>query len=217
MPSADVTELRLDSYVRRDGPRAVLLLLHGGQERNAEPVLNKHASWWRMALLARSLKRFAQRENLDLNLLQYRLRGWNGPADPDPVRDTREALDRLRAERPGLPVVLVGHSMGGRTACRVADDPAVRGVVGLAPWLPEGEPNDAIERKSLYVLHGTADKWTSTRWSEDFVERSQPLASVATWQSLPGAGHFMFRRVLTWRGFVEDSVRTILAETTGAA
>ena len=38
-----------------------------------------------------------------------------------------------------MPVVVLGHSMGGRTACRVADHDLVRGVVALAPWLPPGE------------------------------------------------------------------------------
>lgn len=210
-----MTDARIDPYVRLETPRASILMLHGGQESNTEPVRNKHASWWRMALLARSLRGFAKEDGLDLDLLQYRLRGWNNAHDPAPVRDARETLERMRAERPGVPVVLVGHSMGGRTACRVADDPAVLGVVGLAPWLPPGEPHQAIAGKALHVLHGTADRWTSPRASRDFVERSRALATSATWDSLPGAGHFMFRQVSTWRRFVEDSVRKILDDSTG--
>ncbi|MGA8852115.1 MAG: alpha/beta fold hydrolase [Aeromicrobium sp.] len=210
-----MNDVRLDSYVRLETPRASLLMLHGGQERNTEPVRNKHASWWRMALMARSLRGFATEDNLDLDLLQYRLRGWNSSHDPAPVRDTRETLERVRAERPGVPIVLVGHSMGGRTACRVADDPAVVGVVGLAPWLPAGEPHHAIAGKSLHVMHGTADRWTSPRASHDFVERSRAAATHVSWEPLPGAGHFMFRQRSTWRRFVEDSVRKILDDSTG--
>lgn len=205
-----MNEVRVDTYVRLETPRATVLLLHGGQQSNIEPVRDKHASWWRMALLARSLRGFAEEDSLALDLLQYRLRGWNSAHDPSPVQDARETLERLRVERPGVPVVLVGHSMGGRTACRVADDPTVLGVVGLAPWLPQGEPNHAIAGKALHVLHGSADRWTSPRLSHEFVERSRATASAATWESLPGAGHFMFRQVATWRRFVEDSVRRIL-------
>lgn len=190
-----------------------MLLLHGGQERNLEPVENKHASWWRMALLARSLHTFADQHDLSLSLLQYAQRGWNSPSDPAPVRDARWALDRLTAEHPGVPVVLVGHSMGGRTACRAADDPAVVGVVGLAPWLPPGEPNRGIEGRHLRVLHGTADRWTSAAASKAYVERSRGFTASASWTPLPGAGHFMVRRVSTWRRFVEDSVTEILTAT----
>jgi len=204
---------RLDRYTTPDSPRAIVLLLHGGQQRNVEPVENKHASWWRMALMARSLRRFARRNEIALSLLQYRLRGWNSETDPAPVRDARWALEQLAAEHPGVPVVLVGHSMGGRTACRAADDPAVVGVVGLAPWLPPGEPNDAIAGRYLRVLHGTTDRWTSPAASKAYVERSRHLAASATWHPLEGAGHFMARHLSTWRRFVEDSVTEILTAT----
>lgn len=185
-------------------------MLHGGQERNLEAVDNKHASWWRMALLARALRGFAEEHDLAVSLLQYRQRGWNSPSDPAPVRDARWALDELTSQHPGVPIVLVGHSMGGRTACRVADDPAVIGVVGLAPWLPPGEPNRTIAGRHLRVLHGTADRWTSPAASQAYVERSRLIAASATWAALQGAGHFMFRRVSRWNRFVEDSVTDIL-------
>jgi alpha-beta hydrolase superfamily lysophospholipase len=204
---------RLDRFIAPDSPRAIVLLLHGGQERSLEPVENKHASWWRMALMARSLRRFGRRHELALTLLQYGQRGWNSPSDPSPVRDARWALDQLTAEHPGVQVVLVGHSMGGRTACRAADHPAVIGVVGLAPWLPPAEPNRAIALRHLRVLHGTADRWTSSAASKAYVERSLGVAASASWTPLEGAGHFMVRRLSTWRRFVEDSVTEILTAT----
>lgn len=187
-----------------------MLLLHGGQERSVDPVENKHSSWWRMALMARSLRRYAKAGDLALSLLQYRVRGWNSSADPAPVRDARWALDQLTAEHPGVPVVLVGHSMGGRTACAAADAPAVVGVVGLAPWLPSGESTRPIAGRHLRVMHGTRDRWTSAAASQAYVERSRPIAASASWTKLPGAGHFMFRRVSAWNRFVEDSVTDIL-------
>ena len=202
---------RLDTYSSPAAPRALVLMLHGGQQQNLGPVEDKHASWWRMASMARSLRAFSVDNDLALSLLQHRLRGWNSDTDPAPVPDARWAIDRITAEYPDVPVVLVGHSMGGRTACRVADHPAVLGVVGLAPWLPLGEPNNAIRGRHLHVIHGTADPWTSAAASRTYVGRSVPIAIDATWTSLPGAGHFMLRRVATWRRFVEDSVTDILS------
>ncbi len=164
--------------------------------------------------MARSLRRFARRHELELALLQYRVRGWNVPTNPSPVQDARWVLDRLAAEHPDVPVILVGHSMGGRTACRVADAPDVLGVVALAPWLPDGEPCQALSGKHLHVLHGTRDRWTSARMSRDFVDRCRPIAATATWRSLPDAGHFMLRRPSVWRRFVEESVLDILDSAT---
>jgi dienelactone hydrolase len=203
-------EPRLDAYHQPADPRASVLMLHGGQEHSTDDVTNRHASWWRLALMARSLRRFAARHDLSLHLLQYRYRGWNSQDLPAPVQDARWALDRLQEQTPGVPVVLVGHSMGGRTACRVADDPAVSGVVALAPWLPSGEPNATIAGRHLHVLHGTGDRWTSARLSRAYVERSRSIALDATWTALPGAGHFMLRRVGAWNGFVRDSIETIV-------
>lgn len=210
----DVSAPRLDAFASPQRPRAIVLLLHGGQQNSTEPVRNKHASWWRMAAMARSLRRFAKRHELELDLLQYRVRGWNAPADPSPVQDARWALDRLSTEHPGVPVILVGHSMGGRTACRVADAPSVLGVVALAPWLPDGEPNQTLSGKHLHVLHGTRDRWTSARLSREFVDRSRAISAAATWRSLPDAGHFMLRRPSVWRRFVEESVLDILDSAT---
>jgi dienelactone hydrolase len=206
-------EPRLDAYHEPAAPRASVLMFHGGQEHSTDDVSNRHASWWRMALMARSLRRFAAQNEFSLHLLQYRVRGWNGSVDPAPVRDARWALDRLQEHNPGIPVVLVGHSMGGRTACSVADDPAVAGVVGLAPWLPKGEPNATIAGRHLHVIHGTNDHWTSAHWSRDYVERSRPVALSATWTPLPGVGHFMVRRSKAWNDFVRNSILTILGES----
>lgn len=191
-------------------------MLHGGQEHSTEDVTNRHASWWRMALMARTLRRFAAQNDLGLHLLQYRVRGWNAGRSPAPVSDARWALDRLHEQYPGLPVVLVGHSMGGRTACRVADDSAVTGVVALAPWLPQGEPNASIAGRHLHVIHGTRDRWTSARWSREYVERSRSITRSASWTSLPGVGHFMLRRSRAWNEFVRRSITVILEESRSA-
>lgn len=164
--------------------------------------------------MARSLRGFANQHELALSLLQYGQRGWNGSIDPAPVRDARGALADLTASYPGVPVVLIGHSMGGRTACRAADDPNVIGVVALAPWLPEHEPNASIAGRHLRVMHGTKDSWIPAWLSHAYVERSRPIAASANWVANDGGGHFMFRHSQAWRRFVKDSVTDILDNAT---
>ena len=61
--------------------------------------------------------------------VRYRYRGWNG-VDADPVADVRQALDELADLVGEVPVVLVGHSMGGRAPC--APRPRLRS----GPWWP---------------------------------------------------------------------------------
>ena len=82
-------------------------------------------------------------DDLAVAQLRYRLRGWNDTGD-DALADVAFALDTLDARYGGVPIVLVGHSMGGRAALRSAGHPTVRGVVALAPWLPGTEPVEQL-------------------------------------------------------------------------
>lgn len=193
--------------------RGVVLMLHGGQQSSTAPVLARHASWWRMALAARALSRSAGERDVCVWLVRNRLRGWNARPGcrPDPVTDARWAMARVRETYPGVPVVLVGHSMGGRTACAVADEAGVVGVVTLAPWLPAGEPIDAIgTRTPLLVKHGTGDRWTSARASREYVERVRARGGSAAWFAVRGAGHFMLSRASIWNDFVREGALGLL-------
>lgn len=90
-----------------------------------------------------------------LGEVRYRVRGWNG-AGADPVHDVRRALEELAGLAGDAPVLLVGHSMGGRAALRAADMPQVRAVLVLAPWCPDGETVAHLRDKDVMVIHGTA-------------------------------------------------------------
>jgi dienelactone hydrolase len=144
-------------------------------------------------------------------LLQYRERGWNGGSDR--IADARWALDEVRHELGAVPVVLLGHSMGGRTAVRVADDSSVLGVVALAPWLPQGEPVDALTGKTLRAAHGRADRITSFRATQAYVERASAAADSATLTDMGRVGHYMFRRVDAWNGFATAASTALLGCT----
>src|SRR3954451_24592605 len=136
----------------RTTPRAVVLVLHGGQARSVRPTRAWSVAAARMVPFARAIARAGDDAGLLVARLRYGVRGWNGSAQ-SPVPDARWALDRLAARHPGLPVALVGHSMGGRVALTVAGLPEVRAVVALAPWVERGDPPDPLAGRLLLVAH----------------------------------------------------------------
>jgi alpha-beta hydrolase superfamily lysophospholipase len=183
-------------------PRAVVLLLHGGKEHSAQPVDRRSASWRRMAALQRAITPALHDAGASSWLLRYRTRGWDGGADK--VEDARWALDQVRRELGPVPVVLLGHSMGGRTAVHVADDPQVVGVVALAPWFPPGEPVEALAGRALRAAHGRRDRITSYRATRGYVGRATAAGADATLTDMGWAGHYLLSRVGLWNAFAAE-------------
>ncbi|MGW5746289.1 alpha/beta hydrolase [Amycolatopsis sp. NPDC003861] len=197
---------------------AVVLVLHGGAERGTGSVPPWKLAYLRMIPIARALHRAGRKSGfsggpgggapgsgrspdghggVEVRLLRNRRYGWNAPSE-DPIEDARWALARIHADHPGLPVVLVGHSMGARVALRVADDPAVRGVCALAPWTPRGEPVAAVAGRSVLIVHGTRDRMTSPAESHAFAERAAGVAARVARFEMANEGHAMLRRARVW-------------------
>ncbi|GAA4807585.1 alpha/beta hydrolase [Nocardioides caeni] len=187
-----------------------VLVLHGGAERTHEPVDGRSLSWRRGRALARQLGQRLADDGIGVALLRYRVKGWNAGAAalPSPVPDARWALDALTRQH-GVPVAIVGHSMGARTGVAVADHPAVRGVVALAPWLPADEPIQPLTGKILRVAHGRRDKITSARASRRYVDRAAAVAD-AEFTDMGRAGHYLLTQVGRWNAFAEQGVREVL-------
>ena len=194
------------SLTRRDvdgRPSGLVLMLHGGKADGLTTVDDSSASWRRSRWMRDHVGGRLNRAGTSVWLLRYGLRGWNGrsPSGPSPVPDARWALDEVRRELGDVPVVLLGHSMGGRTAVAVADDPNVVGVVALAPWLPPDEPTQALTGKHLAAAHGRSDKITSYRQTRAFCRAAEGVAASVELHSMGRVGHYMFRHVADWNAF----------------
>ncbi|MEU7479553.1 alpha/beta fold hydrolase [Lentzea sp. NPDC042327] len=180
---------------------AVVLVLHGGRERSTEPVRRHNLAHLRMVPLARALRA----PGVEVWNLRYRMRGWNAPS-LDPVRDARWALDRIGELHPGAPVVLVGHSMGGRTALRVAGDPSVVAVCALAPWIVPGEPFDQLRGKALLIAHGDRERMTDPAKSLAYARQAKTVTDRVARFTVEGGDHAMLRRARDWTRLTVDFV-----------
>ncbi|MFH9725311.1 alpha/beta hydrolase [Streptomyces sp. NPDC017254] len=192
-----------------DAPTGAVLLLHGGRADGlrAPPVLNLPAL--RLRPFGTAVLSALPEESVLLAEVRYRHRGWNG-ARADAVRDTRAALAGLRAHLGDVPVVLLGHSMGGRAALRAAGDPGVRGVVALAPWCPPGEPVGHLRDRRIYLLHDERDRVTSADDSWSFVRRAREAGADAVGIPMRTGGHSMLRGAQVWQELAARLVAGLL-------
>lgn len=192
----------------RGEAKAVVLVLHGGAEASLDRVRGWSGPYLRMLPFARSVHAVGRPHGLEVCMLRNRVRGWNKPA-LDPVRDCRWALEEVRRRHPDLPMVLFGHSMGGRVALRVADDPRVLGVGALAPWTTDKDWVRPVAGKKVLVAHGTGDIITQPESSYEYARRASEVADVVRFE-VAREGHAMVRRPATWtrlvRAFALDTL-----------
>lgn len=193
-PTVVTTPARRSPGHRSDQPRIVVF--HGGMVRSELPEWVVDPGYLRVLWVYSHLIRTLAQRRVVVSVVRNRVMGWNGldGAIPDPILDARQVLDRITAADPDAPIVLVGHSMGGRTALHVADHPNVVGVVTLAPWIEAGDSVVPLVGRSLFIVHGTIDRATSPALSLAFA-RACRVAAVAVARVEPkGVGHAMIRR-----------------------
>ncbi|MEU8518740.1 alpha/beta hydrolase [Streptomyces sp. NBC_01216] len=178
-------------------PSAAVLLLHGGRADGLERPSPLGLAALRMRPFAAAITRATRGRDVLVAEVRYRHRGWNGDRR-DAARDAEAALARLRERAGEVPVVLVGHSMGGRAALSAAADPLVRGVVALAPWCPPGEPVDHLAGRRLFLLHDERDRITSAAESWVFVRRARLAGADAVGIPMASGGHAMLRGAGAW-------------------
>jgi len=199
-----VTEPRLDAHPADGDTVAVALFCHGGTVASVEPPRERALSVIRMRAVEQFVSSAAAGRGLTTYLLRYRVAGWNGTA-ADAHADVRWSLDRVRAEHGDVPIVLVGHSMGGRAVLRAGGEPQVAAVCALAPWTPPGEPVDHLRGRTVAILHGRGDRWVPAALSAEFAVRAQEAGAHIARFTVAG-GHSMIRRAQVWHTFVRDVV-----------
>ncbi len=191
--------------------RSIVLVLHGGQAQSPTTVRRRtQLSYLRMVPFARLLHRRARGRGMSVRILRYRYRGWNEP-ERHPVQDAMWALTQLRDQHRDAPIALLGHSMGGRAALRVADHPAVTAVCALAPWTLDDEPVRQLAGRSVLIAHGDQENMTDPRLSYQFAVRARQVTSRVCRFDVLGDGHAMLRRAHDWSElaarFVEAELR----------
>lgn len=193
-PTVITTPARRSPGHRSDRPRVVIF--HGGMVRSELPEWVVDPGYLRVLWVYSHLVRTLALRRVVVSLVRNRVMGWNGldGATPDPILDAWQVLDRIVAADPETPIVLVGHSMGGRTALSVADHANVVGVVALAPWI---EPEDSVvplTGRSLFVAHGAIDGITPPATSLDFARICRTAGVTVARVEIEGVGHAMIRR-----------------------
>jgi dienelactone hydrolase len=200
----------LELSLPASGVRAVALVLPGGRVDSLDPTGPRQLAGVRMRPFAAALRRSGAAKGLAVGIVRYRYRGWNGD-DMSPVADTRWALDDVRHRHGDVGVALIGHSMGGRTALRVADDPSVRGVAAMAPWLPRDEPVSQLAGRDILIAHGDLDRVTSPRGSRRYADRARDVARTVEYVTVHGDTHAMLFRFAAWHRLTTRFILDVLA------
>lgn len=189
--------------------RGVALLLHGGRSRGHGRVTARQLAVLRMLPFASSLRRAGRADGLAVARLRYRERGWNGE-QRSPVADAQWALDELGRRFPDVPVALVGHSMGGRTAFYAAGHRNVDAVVGLAPWLEPGDPVEQLAGRRILIVHGSLDRMTSATESAAYARRAAGVARSVSYIGVKADAHAMLKRAAVWHELATGYVTGVL-------
>lgn len=188
--------------------RGIVLALHGGAPNSTTATPRLDPGYLRLVLAARAINARTG-GHLKVALLRNAVRGWNGAAG-SPILDAEWALDRLTATYPGLPIGLLGHSLGGRQAFAVVTRPEVRSIVALAPWMADAYDAQDFLGKPTLVVHGNIDTITDADASEDLVCRIREAGGDARFESVSGS------HPLLWRaGRVHSMSAKFLARTLG--
>lgn len=195
-------------------PTAVVLVLHGGSADNAAGTRWRDPAVLRLMPVARVIARTVP--TASVHRLRFSVRGWNNDGSAA-LRDARWALGRLSGQYPGVPIVLVGHSMGARVALHAGGDPGVAGAVLMAPWAPSSDPAAQLAGKSVVILQGGRDRVVPEATTRPWKARAEMAGARITRTLLPWGEHTMLLRFWVWHRLAAQGVLDVLDSAAQAA
>jgi len=190
------------------GTRAVVMVVHGGTSVSTRPTSPTQLPVLRMVPIAKAIRQAVRGADVAVWRPRFVLRGWND-AQASPVADLYRLLDGLAATAHGLPVILVGHSMGARAALRAGGHQLVTAVAGLAPWLPPDEPVAQLAGRRVLLAHASRDVVTRPADTWAYANRARE-ASQVTAIEVKDSEHAMLRRASLWHDLAAEFTRAVL-------
>ncbi len=206
---------RLHTVATPHTATAAVLVFHGGSATSSQRVSAVSPAVLRLIPVAYAVA--AQQRTAAVYRLRFAVRGWNRDGN-DVLRDARWALDQIAATHPGLPIVVVGHSLGGRVAMHVAGmnvgpdgSSTVVGAVGLAPWVDPADPVGLLNGVPLSVVQGTKDRIVPEPSTRPWLAKAAAAGARVESTLIDGGGHAMLRYFRRWHQLTADGVASVLA------
>ncbi|MSU88042.1 alpha/beta fold hydrolase [Rhodobacteraceae bacterium 2CG4] len=171
--AADGTRLAMSSWPAHGRPRAVILALHGFGDFGPSTYDAAADAW-----AARGITTYAyDQRGFGRN---DSFRRWPGPEILE--SDLRAVAALIRARHPDLPLIVVGHSMGGGVALAAAGDGlAADALVLAAPAIAGGDGIPPSQRFGGWLAAALApDK----RFTGKGLVRIVPTDNDAAWRSV---------------------------------
>jgi pimeloyl-ACP methyl ester carboxylesterase len=198
------------------GTSGAVICVNGGRPQPVEGTWSASVEW----LVGRLAPRLP---DLAFAEVRYRVRSWKR-LDLC-IEDANAAIREVGSPN----TILLGFSMGGAVAISSAGDAWVRGVLGLAPWIPDALDVTPIAGKELVVLHGALDSWlpglpgVSRRLSRRGFERARAAGAAGRYVVVRGAVHGValrgpwgrlvpLPRARRWEALVRDELGRLLAD-----
>src|SRR5664279_1555465 len=201
---------RLTATNAPEPPTAAVLVLHGGASDSQMTVAPLSLAVLRLVPVAWAVAR--QVPDVAVYRLRFSVRGWNGDG-AEVLADARWALEEIADRWPGLPVVLVGHSLGGRVALHLAGTDGAAGAVGLAPWAEPGDPVDQLPGVPLAIVQGSGDRMIPEPSTRAWLAAATAAGAVISSTLIDGGGHAMLRHWRRWHRLAAAGVGMVLSSS----